>query len=99
MTYANLANTMVLAKSYEVAYKYAEEAIKRFEERNCLDAHYCAALAAMASCYYEWGKISDAKKLFEEALVIVENSVGKNNQYERLKDSVRLCDEKKQALS
>ena len=91
VTYANLANTMLLAKDYEASYRYAKEAISRFKARNYIDAHYCAALSAMASCYYEWGNINKAKKIFEEAMTIVENTVGKNSQYERLKESVSMC--------
>ena len=60
-----------------------KEAIRRFKERNCIDAHYCAALSALATCYYNWGQSGKAKTIFEEAMRIVENTVGRNSQYER----------------
>lgn len=88
---ANLANTMLLAKDYKAAYKYAKVAISRFKARNYLDAHYCAALSAVATCYYEWGNINKAKAIYEEAMDIVANTIGKNSQYERLKESVLMC--------
>ncbi len=91
VTYANLANTMLLAKDYDKAFNYAREAIRRFKERNCIDAHYCAALSALATCYYNWGQSGKAKTIFEEAMRIVENTVGRNSQYERLKESAELC--------
>lgn len=92
VTYANLANTMLLAKEYEASFSYAKEAISRFKARNCIDAHFCAALSALASCYYEWGNIALAKSLFEEALYIVDSTIGKNSQYERIKESISMCE-------
>ena len=92
VTYANLANTMLLAKDYEAAYKYAKESMNRFRARNYIDAHYCAALSAVASCYYEWGEINKARSLYTKAMQIVENTIGKNSQYERLADSVKMCE-------
>lgn len=92
VTYANLANTMLLAKDYNQAYKYSNEAICRFKARNYLDAHYCAALSAKAACYYEWGNKAMAKAIFKEALDIVENTIGYNSQYERLKESLQMCE-------
>lgn len=91
VTYANLANTMLLAKAYDVAYKYAKEAISRFKARNYFDAHYCAALSAMATCYYEWGNIEQAISIFNEAMLIVESTIGHNSQYNRLKESLEMC--------
>ncbi len=92
VTYANLANTLLLSKNYDVAYAYAKEAITRFKARNFKDPHYCAALSAMATCYYEWGKVNMAKTLFTEAMEIVEKTIGRNSQYERLRESVLMCE-------
>ncbi len=94
VTYANLANTMLLAKDYDQAYRYSNEAICRFKARNYLDAHYCAALSAKATCHYEWGNKAMAKAIFKEALDIVEKTIGHNGQYERLKESMLMCEEK-----
>ena len=91
VTYANLANTLLLAKKYDKSMEYAKIAIRRFRARGLKDPHYCAALSAMASCHYEQGKYSLAKSIFLEALQIVENTFGHNKQYERLKESVEMC--------
>lgn len=95
VTYANLANTMLLCRDYDQAYRYAQEAITRFKARNYKDAHYCAALSAMASCYYEWGESSRAKALFVQAMNIVENTIGRNSQYKRLEESIKMCEDNK----
>lgn len=91
VTYANLANTMLLSKDFDASYKYAKEAITRFKARNYIDPHYCAALSAMAYCYYEWGEVQRALSLFEKAALIVEQTIGKNSQYERLVENIDMC--------
>lgn len=101
VTYANLANTLLLAKKYEQSMTYAKIAIRRFQARGFKDPHYCAALSAMASCYYEQGKYSLAITIFKEAAQIVESTFGKNQQYKRLKESIEMCNKelKEQAIS
>ena len=91
VTYANLANTLLLANKYELAMGYAKDAIYRFRAIGLKDPHYCAALSAMASCYYEQGKISLARAIFLEAAQIVESTFGHNRQYERLGESIDMC--------
>lgn len=91
VTYANLANTCVLAGNYEKAAGYARTAIECFKERQLYDAHYCAALSALGMCYYQNKEFEKAEKLFEEGMCIVENSLGRNLQYERLKANRDAC--------
>lgn len=91
VTYANLANTLLLAKQYEQSMTCAKIAIRRFQARGLKDPHYCAALSAMASCYYEQGNQSLARTIFLEAAQIVESTFGRNKQYERLRDSIEMC--------
>lgn len=91
VTYANLANTAVLAKQYEKAGDYARQAISRFEQRGTYDPHYCAALSALGLYYYNENQLQQAEELFERAMSIVENSVGRNSQYERLKINRDMC--------
>lgn len=91
VTYANLANTLLLAKKYDESMKYAKTAIRRFQARGLKDPHYCAALSAMASCYYEQGKKSLARAIFAEAAQIVEGTFGRNQQYNRLNESIEMC--------
>lgn len=91
VTYANLANTSLLVHEYEDGEKYARKAIRLFKERGLKDPHYCAALSALATIYFENGNINMAKKIFTEAMNIVEGTIGKNSQYNRLKESVEQC--------
>ena len=91
VTYANLANTCVLAESYGKAAEYAETAIRLFERRNLYDAHYCAALSALGMCHYEFGRYDEAEKLFSRGMELVEGSLGRNRQYERLLENRDMC--------
>ncbi len=91
VTYANLANTCVLAQNYDRAAEYAKTSIACFKERNFFDAHYCAALSALGMCCYHKGEYKQAMKLFEEGMEIVENSLGRNRQYERLMANRDAC--------
>ncbi|MCQ2520501.1 MAG: DUF4125 family protein, partial [Lachnospiraceae bacterium] len=108
VTYANLANTSIIeatelamsndetkaAKVFLEAGEYAAEAIKRFEARNTIDAHYCAALSALGMCKYNDGHFFEARDLFLKAMEIVERTIGRNGQYDRLKENFEICDKK-----
>lgn len=89
VTYANLANTCVLGKAYERAEEYARTAIRLFKARGLKDAHYCAALG---SCCYEKKNYARAARIFREAMRIVETTIGRNRQYERLGESLEQCE-------
>ncbi len=94
VTYANLANTAVLAANATAAKEYANKAIKCFESRNVFDPHYCAALSALGMCYYHEGEYGKAQELFQKGMDIVERSVGRNSQYFRLKENRDMCSDK-----
>ncbi|MGN0495845.1 MAG: DUF4125 family protein [Lachnospiraceae bacterium] len=103
VTYANLANTAVLAAKgdsshenelYDKAKEYACKAIRCFEERNTYDAHYCAALSALGMYYYHEEKYQKACELFQKGMDIVENCLGRNTQYMRLKENRDMCADK-----
>jgi len=100
VTYANLANTAVLearannsedGHKYDKVKEYANEAIKCFKARNTFDAHFSAAISALAMCYYYEGNFSKAKELFGEGMNIVEKTIGRNSQYYRLKENYDMC--------
>ncbi|MBQ8116770.1 MAG: DUF4125 family protein [Lachnospiraceae bacterium] len=93
VTYANLANTCVLAENYGMAAAYAETAIELFEKRNLFDAHYCAALSALGMCRFEFERFEEAEALFSKGMELVENSLGRNRQYDRLKENRDRCRE------
>jgi len=91
VTYANLANTSVMAQDFDKAQEYAQKAIECFQERNLYDAHYCAALSAMGMCFFRAGRRNEAIRLFEDGMEIVEHTLGKNSQYYRLKANRDMC--------
>lgn len=93
VTYANLANTAVLAKEYEKAKDYAALAIACFDKMKLYDAHYCAALSALGMCYYTNHTYEKAATYFEKAMKIVYDMFGENSQYQRLKNNYDLCRE------
>ena len=93
VTYANLANTSVTLKKFEEAEANAKKAMECFDKMNLYDAHYCAALSALGMCLYQKGKYGEAEKLFSRGMEIVENSLGRNFQYERLKANRDACRE------
>ncbi len=98
VTYANLANTAILATDYEKAKDYAKRAIQCFRKRNLYDAHYCAALSALATCHFQAGEYEKARELFQEGMTIVEGTLGKNTQYERLRENRDACEKKLKEL-
>lgn len=91
VTYANLANTAVLGEEFEKARDYAKKAILCFEKRKLYDAHYCSALSALGLCCFHDERYDEALSLFEEGMMIVENTLGHNTQYERLKENRDAC--------
>lgn len=98
VTYANLANTAVLAKDFERAKAYAKHAILCFQRRHLYDAHYCAALSALATCHFYEEDYEEALRIFEEAMNIVETTIGRNSQYERLVVNRDACVKKLEEL-
>jgi nucleoside-diphosphate-sugar epimerase len=101
VTYANLANTAVAAANLQKnpdilakAKEYACEAIRRFEKRNTIDAHYSAALSALGMCFYYEQQYQKAQELFQKGMDIVERSLGRNTQYMRLKENRDMCADK-----
>lgn len=91
VTFANLANTAVMAKEYDRAQDYARKAIRGFQEINTFDAHYCAAFSALGMCFFYQNDYLEAAKKFETAMGIVESLFGKNTHYQRLKENYDLC--------
>jgi tetratricopeptide (TPR) repeat protein len=91
VTYANLANTCILGGNYEKAEAYGKTAVECFKARNLYDAHYSSALSALGMCYYQKKEYAKAKELFLEGMNIVENTLGRNRQYDRLKANYEAC--------
>ncbi len=100
VTYANLANTAVQCelikednnRNFDEARDYAYQAMQRFENSRTIDAHYAAALSAIAMCYYHEGNYNEAKSWFQKAMDIVEKCFGRNGQYYRLMENRDMCE-------
>lgn len=93
-TYSNIANTLVALGRRREAEESAAEAIKRFRTLGSAGPHYCAALHALGLCHYQKEEYAVAAEYFAEAMELVERSVGRNSQYERLQEYYLLCKEK-----
>lgn len=91
VTYANLANTAVARGDDAKAEEYAGQAMECFEKINLYDAHYCAALSALGLCRQKAGREEEAVRLFEKGMRVIERSLGRNVQYERLQENRDAC--------
>ena len=88
---ANIAATMIQLGEAEGALEAAESSVALFESLGVADQHLCAALSAMGSYYYIKGKFDPAAACFKQAMDIMENVLGKNGYYERLKENYDSC--------
>ncbi len=98
VTYTNLANTCLELGRGEEAQKYFTGAILLFEKYNIKDSHYCAALAAMGTYYYQEKQYEKAGEYFAKAMAGIEASLGRNEYYYRMQENVRLCQEAKRGV-
>lgn len=91
VTHANLASTCISLGQQEEAFSYAETSIREFEAQKLEDAHYGAALSALATYYFQKADYEKAQRLFERAMEIMERNLGRNEYYERLKANAEAC--------
>ena len=91
VTHANLATSCLNIGEIEEACSYAKTAIQEFDEIGVEDAHYGAALSALATYYYKKKNYADARQLFERAMSIMERNLGRNEFYNRLKENAEAC--------
>ncbi|MCH5257788.1 MAG: DUF4125 family protein [Lachnospiraceae bacterium] len=91
VTHANLATSCLNIGEIEEACAYAKASIREFDAIGVEDAHYGAALSALATYHYRKKNYADAYELFEKAMNIMERSLGKNEFYERLKENAQAC--------
>lgn len=80
-TYANLASVCYEKEEFAQGVEYVQRAIKRFEECEEKDAHYCGALALLAQGHYEQGELEKAISAYTEALREILAHFGKNESY------------------
>ncbi len=91
VTYTNLANTCLQLGQGEVAEKYFTGAILLFERYDIRDAHYQAALSAMATYLYQKQEYAQAERYFLKAMEGIEQNLGQNEFYKRMKENALLC--------
>lgn len=91
VTYANLATSCLNIREIEEAYSYAKASIQAFDALGIQDAHYGAALSALATYHYHKREYGNAQMLFEKAMHIMERNLGRNEFYERLKENAEAC--------
>ena len=92
VTYANLASTCVQLGKLEEAEGYAVSSMETFQKIGAMDSHYGAALAAMGACHYAREEYARAGDYYRQAMKLVEQGVGRNGAYYRLKEHVEACE-------
>lgn len=92
VTYANLASTCVQLGQLEEAESYAVSSMETFRKIGVKDSHYGAALAAMGACHYAREEYARAEDYYRQAMELVEQGVGRNGAYYRLKEYVEACE-------
>lgn len=99
VTHANLATTCLHTGEAEEARAYAEKSMREFEAMGLEDAHYGAALSALATYYYQQQEYARAGQLFERAMALMERNLGRNEFYERLRENAEACRAAQEARS
>ena len=90
-SYANLAATCLQLGREEQAAECFRRAIGIFEAHGIRDTHYCAALASMATYYYQKKEYAQAEEYFTRAMEGMEVSKGRTEAYYRLLENVKAC--------
>ena len=91
-THSNLALSLLSMGQAEEAKKHLEQAIALFESQpGPRDAHYGAALAALAELSYRTGDFSGAVDFYERALAEIRESFGENNDYRITEKNLELA--------
>lgn len=91
-THSNLALSLLSIGQAEEAKRHLEQAIALFESQpGPRDAHYGAALAALAELSYRTGDFSGAVDFYERALAEIRESFGENNDYRITEKNLELA--------
>ena len=92
VTYANLAATCVQLEQMEEAKEYAEKSMETFSGIGVRDSHFGAAMSAMGAWHFRRREYEEAGECYRQAMDIVEQGIGRNQAYYRLRDNVEACD-------
>lgn len=91
VTYANLAATCVQLGQMEEAKEYAESSMETFQGIGSRDSHFGAALSALGAWHFFRGEYREAGEYYRQAMEIVEQGIGKNQAYYRLRENLEAC--------
>ncbi|MCI5954527.1 MAG: DUF4125 family protein [Lachnospiraceae bacterium] len=92
VTYANLAATCVQLGQLDEADEYADRSMETFNGIGVCDSHYGAALSAKGAAHYQRQEYGEAAKCYRRAMEIVEQGIGRNQAYYRLKENAENCE-------
>lgn len=90
-SYANLAATYLQLGKEQQAVDCFRRAIAMFEAHGIKDAHYCAALASLATYLFQKEEYDRAEEYFVKAMQGIEESLGRTEAYYRLKENAEAC--------
>ncbi len=93
VTYTNLSATCLNLNADEEAASYFKKAIAIFEANHIRDSHYAAALSSMGTYYYRKKNYEKAEDCFLNAMDVLKASLGENESYHRLTESLAACRE------
>ncbi len=91
VTCANLAATCLRLGEPETALGYAAKAVELFEKQGVKDSHYAAALASLGAYHYQRKEYRTALEYYTQAEHIVEQYIGHNQGFDRLKEHADAC--------
>ncbi len=91
-TYTNLASTCMELSQLQEAFEYALQAVESFRAREQKTTHYCGALTALGSCYYEKKEYEKALECFREAREIMSHKQENQLFISRLQERMELCE-------
>ncbi|MDE7225009.1 MAG: tetratricopeptide repeat protein, partial [Acetatifactor sp.] len=90
-SYANLAATYLQLGKERQAVECFQKAIAMFEAHDVKDAHYCAALASLATYLFRKEEYDRAEAYFVKAMQGIEESLGRTEAYYRLRENAEAC--------
>ena len=91
VTFSNLASTCLSLGQDDEAVDFFTNAIQLFEENKIFDTHYCAALSALGTYQYGKGDYKRAEQTFLKAMEGIEQHLGRNEYYDRMRENAEVC--------
>ncbi len=82
ISYTNIAQMYVSNNQIEKGEECLKKAIELFKKYDSSDPHYFAAIAAIGQIYFEKYMYKESLDAFKEALIKIEETFGKNQDYQ-----------------